>query len=137
MMMISLKPHGKARALFSSVVAGLFFMQVLGLIVSSSGCVTFSSDDTGVSVAMAGEYCGGKTHDGDRQPAQPSYHHCALCSIGYYDDAVDAVANLAEVIIVLTPRSDAAVAWFIHDELAPPPLGWTSSWSSRAPPAFS
>ncbi|MBM3564372.1 MAG: hypothetical protein FJX15_13630 [Alphaproteobacteria bacterium] len=134
MMTISLKPHGKARALFSSVVAGLFLMQVLGLVVASSGCAAFLSDDAGVSIAMAGEYCGGKTHDGDRQPVQPSHHHCALCSIGYYDDAVDAVANLAEVIIVLTPQSDAAAAPFIHDELAPPLLGWTSSWSSRAPP---
>ncbi|WP_442755626.1 DUF2946 family protein [Methylocystis sp. JAN1] len=136
-MRLSPKPHGMARALLSSVVAGLFLVQVLAFVVSSNGRVAFSSGDGGVSIAMAGEICGGKIDDGNRQPAQPHHHHCALCSIGNYDDTVDAVADLAKVIIVLAPGSDAAPTWFIHDELAPLPLGWTSSWSSRAPPALS
>jgi len=127
-----------ARSLLSSAVAGLFLLQILAFVVSSNGRIAFSSGDAGASIAMAGEICGAKTDDGGKAPAQPSHHHhCALCSVGSDDDGVDAVAHLAKVIIVLTPRSDDATTWCVDDDLAPFPLGWTSSWSSRAPPVLS
>ncbi len=126
------------RTLLSSVVASLFLLQVVAFIFSLNGRVAFSSGEAGASITMAGENCRAMTDDGGKAPAQPSHHHhCAVCCIGRHDDAIGAVADLAQVIIGLTPRSGDAPAWFVHDELALRPLGWTSSWSSRAPPAIS
>ena len=127
-----------ARTLLSSVVASLFLLQAVAFIFSSNGRVAFSNGEAGASIAMAGEICRANTDDGGKAPAQPSHHHhWAVCCIGRHDDAIGAVADLAQVIIGLTPRSGDAPASFVHDELALRLLGWTSSWSSRAPPAIS
>jgi hypothetical protein len=132
------KSHRIARTLLSSVVASLFLLQAVVFIFSSNGRVAFSNGEAGASIATAGEICRTRTDDGGEAPAQPSHHHhCAVCCIGRHADAIGAVADLAQVLIGLTPRSGDAPAWFVHDELALRPLGWTSSWSSRAPPAIS
>lgn len=126
-----------ARPIVAGAVACLFLLQTLAFVFSSNGRIAFSSGDVGASIAMAGEICQAKT-DGGKAPAHSSHsHHCALCSTGDRDHAVDAVALLATVIVVLAPHSNDAPAWFVHDEPTPSPLGWASSWSSRAPPIFS
>jgi Protein of unknown function (DUF2946) len=126
------------RTLLPSVVVSLFLLQTMAFVFSSAGRAAFSSGVAGASIAMAGEICRAKSDDGGKAPAQPSHHHhCALCSVGNDDDVVDVVADFAKVIIVLTPRSGDAPAWFVQDYPAPSPLGWTSSWSSRAPPVLS
>lgn len=137
MMGPSLNLKGMARAFFSSVVAGLFLFQILTFVISSGPPASLAGD-AGASIALTGELCLGVTDNGGKPPAHPNHHHhCALCPTGHYDDSVEALADLAKVIGVLTPRSDAAPKRHIPDDLTPSPAGWTSSWSSRAPPAFS
>ncbi len=126
--------RGAARGLFAGAVACLLFLQALAFVFSANGRIAFASGGVGASIVLASEICHAAP-DGGKAPAPHSHHHhCALCAIGKHQNAVDASVILASVIVMLTPRSNDALAWFAHDELAPPPLGWTSSWSSRAPP---
>jgi hypothetical protein len=116
----------------------LFLVQTLIFVFSSNGRLAFASGDAGASIVMAGEICHASSDDGGKAPAQPAHqHHCTLCTANHLHNAVYTVGILASVIALLTPRSDEAPTRLIHDELAPPPLGWTSSWSSRAPPSLS
>lgn len=143
---LSLCSHGEDLAhdkktgarILAGAVACMFLLQTLAFVFSSNGRIAFASRDAGASIAMAGEICQSKTDNGGKAPAHSGHHHhCALCSIGDRDQAADAIAILASVIVAPTPRSNDAPAWFVRDEPAPSPLGWTSSWSSRGPPIFS
>ncbi len=126
--------RGTARGFFAGAVACLLFLQALGFVFSSNGRIAFASGAVGSSIIMADEICHAAP-DGGKAPAPLSHHHhCALCAIGKHHQAAYAVAILASVIVALAPRSNDAPARFVHDDLAPSPLGWTSSWSSRAPP---
>jgi len=132
------KSKGTQCALITSAVALLFLLQTLAFVFSTSGRLAFSNGDAGASIAMAGEICHASSDDGGKAPAQPAHqHHCTLCTANHLHNAVYPVGILASVIAFLTPQSDEAPARLILDELAPPPLGWTSSWSSRAPPSLS
>lgn len=88
---------------------------------------------SGVICSVAG--VSNETPDGDHDSgrARPSGYHCILCSIaqGGFGPAVPACApriptpRVALVVEAPAPLSD----------LPPPtPLGWATSWSSRAPP---
>jgi hypothetical protein len=134
----SLTARKPARAFIAGAVACLFLLQTLAFVFTSNGRIAFASGDAGASIAMAGEICQAKTDADGKTPAPHSHHHrCTLCSLGHRDQATDVVALLASVIAVLAPRPDNTPAWFVHDEFTPFPPGWTSSWSSRAPPSFS
>ncbi|MGO9768968.1 MAG: DUF2946 family protein [Roseiarcus sp.] len=115
----------------------VFLAQTMAFVFSANGRIAFSSGDAGASIAMAGEICHAKPDDSGKSPAQPARHHyCTVCSIANNAPAVDAIALAAGVVIVFAPRSDDAPTWFHRDYLSPLPVGWTSSWSSRAPPSF-
>jgi hypothetical protein len=134
---VRLTGRKSAREFIAYAVVCLFLLQALAFVFSSNGRVAFASGDAGASIAMAGEICY-VAPDGGKAPAPHSHrHHCTLCSLAHQDKAMDVVAILATVMVVLSPRSNDAPAWFVHDELTSSPLGWTSSWSSRAPPFFS
>jgi hypothetical protein len=135
MVKFRLKAIGNRRSLLAVAVLCLFLLQALAFVFSPNGRIAFSSGDAGVSIAMAGEMCHAKSDESGKAPAQPAhFHHCALCSIANNTQALDAVALAASVIAVLEPRSGDAPAWFVTYEHSRPILGWTSCWSSRAPP---
>jgi hypothetical protein len=126
------------RALVAGSMALLFLVQTLIFVFSTNGRLAFASGDAGASIVMAGEICHAGPDDSGKAPAQPAHHHhCTLCTISHLHHAVFAVGILASVIALLTPQSDEAPTRLIPDDLAPPPLGWTSSWSSQAPPSLS
>jgi len=123
-------------ARLSGVAVALVVLQLLTVVFPLQGVAAVSGAKVDASVTMAGKLCRIDTGD-DNAPAQSGpHHHCTLCSNGNYDEAV-AVADLAKVIFVFVPRSDEAPRWFVHDDPSPSPPGWTSSWSSRAPPVLS
>ncbi len=131
--------RGFARGFFAGSVACLFVLQALAFVFSSNGRVAFASGDGGASIAMAGEICHAAAHDGfggDKAPSPDRRHrpHCALCVAGHRDLPLPAVGLIVAVIVFVAPLSDEAPARFFPDDMAPPPLGWASSWSSRAPP---
>lgn len=126
-----------ARALGASGIALLFLVQTLAFILSPTGRIAFSFSAAGASIAMAGEICHASTDDGDKTPAQPIRHHqCALCTVGNSAHEADAMALTPSVAIVLAllSRDVSAPGWPHADDLPSLPVGWTSSWSSRAPP---
>ena len=131
--------RGTARALVTGLAALAFLVQALAFVFSTSGRIAYSSGNAGAPIAMAGDICHAKPDDSGKSPAQPARHHyCTVCSIANNGQgAVDAIALAAGVVIVFAPRSDDAPTWFHLDYLSPLPVGWTSSWSSRAPPSFS
>ncbi len=131
------KWRGPACALVTSGIALAFLAQMLAFVFSPSGRLAFSNGDADASIAMAGEICHASSDDAGKAPAQPARHqHCALCSIGNHAHELDPVVLVASIVIVPAPGSGDGNArgWSLFDNLLSLPIGWTSSWSSRAPP---
>ncbi|PWB83499.1 MAG: hypothetical protein C3F11_06280 [Methylocystaceae bacterium] len=126
--------------MLAGAVAWLFLLQSLAFALSPSGRTVSSNDPQGAALSMVGEFCDVEAHADDKAPSQHHHHHqqCALCVADNRNLSLDdAVAFVATVIVLALPQSRATPAWVCRDESTPPPLGWTSSWSSRAPPFFS
>lgn len=124
-----------ARGFAAAVLMCLILLEALSFVIGAKRHSAFSNGDLGASIAT-GEYCDAQLDNGGRLPAHSSHQrNCALCIVCDRDQTFDAaVALLASAFIVLAPRPHDAPAWFEARDLAPSPLGWTSSWSSRAPP---
>jgi len=126
--------------LVTSGIALFFLVQTLAFVFSPNGRIAFTNGDAGVSsIAMAGDICRADSDDSGKAPWRNHQHHrhCAVCAVSNRDFPPPALALIAAIFVFIAPPSNEAPARFSHDELAPPPLGWTSSWSSRAPPSFS
>ena len=126
-----------ARALVTSVVGLLFVVQTLAFILSPAGRIAFSSSAAGASIAMAGEICHLNSDNSGKTPALPGrHHHCALCTVSNCAHEADAIALMPNVVIVpaLLSQHGNAPGWAYSGNLPLLPVGWTSSWSSRAPP---
>ncbi len=126
------------RASFASVAACLFFFQAFAFIVVPNGRAIFSNTPNIVSLVGV-SLCDGASHEGGNAPAQDHRHsqHCMLCVAANRDMPLPAVILTAAALVFSTPQSNKAQAWFSHNEAAHTLIGWTSSWSSRAPPFLS
>jgi hypothetical protein len=140
MVKIRLKARENSHSLLAGAVACLFLLQTLGIIFSANGRIVFSNGDGAASIIMADEVCHANSGDSGKTPAQQAgHHHCILCAIGNNDHDADAVALAASVVILPAPQSENGNArgWSLPDDLPSLPVGWSSSWSSRAPPSIS
>lgn len=137
-MMTSTLPAAKKtwREFVAVAAACLFLIQALSFIYSSRAMF---SHDSGIAIAAAGEFCSPERGDGGKAPAQRHHHdqNCVLCGGGNRAEALADVGLVATVIVLALLQPADAPTWFPRDALTPTPLGWTSSWASRAPPAFS
>jgi hypothetical protein len=120
-----------ARALLSKGIVALFLVQALAILLSAPGRADLAQADGGASLLAA--FCGGAAHDGDPTPADHR-HHCDICPAGCDGSA-------AKAALAPSPRADTrafgSLATPEPRRATPPapfPSGWTSSWSSRAPP---
>lgn len=128
------------RDLVACGLSCLFFLHVFAVFVSSNGRVSSLNGVPGAAVSLAVQLCDGDTHDGKKTPAHRRHHHqhCVLCGVGSRDLALYAGASEATIIVLALPEPEAGLPRIpLGDASAPPPLGWISSWSSRAPPSFS
>ncbi|WP_018266368.1 DUF2946 family protein [Methylosinus sp. LW4] len=118
----------------AAALACLLLSEALSFVITATRHAAVSNGD----VVAAAELCDARLDASGNPPAHPeSEHGCALCIVCARDLTFDAVGLLASVVIVLAPRPNDAPARFDSADPAPSPPGWTSSWSSRAPPRFS
>jgi hypothetical protein len=91
----------------------------------------------GLEAALAGAApnCEQPSHGGQPESGGDHPHCCLLCEWGGRAD----LALLAPSAADLPPPAETrrSPAPPTPDRPTRPPIGWTSSWSSRAPPAFS
>ncbi|MBG0809000.1 hypothetical protein IY145_06390 [Methylosinus sp. H3A] len=124
-----------ARALVSNGIAGLFLTLALAIVFSASGRAEFASPDAGASLASAAELCRSVAHDGGPAPTPADgRHHCDMCPAACDGSAQNAAVAPARRVDALAPRSATAPLLRLAEAPALFPSGWTSSWSSRAPP---
>lgn len=130
----------RARDLVACAVACLLLVQAWASFVPTTRQALLQDSGPGIAALLSGSLCHEHVHDGEDRPAQDRHHHqhCVLCGVGLRDLALPVVTLAAIILHLATPRFDAGPAWSRADcGGAPPPLGWLSSWSSRAPPSFS
>ncbi|TDX60610.1 hypothetical protein EDE12_11951 [Methylosinus sp. sav-2] len=118
-----------ARRLLACATVILALLQAVALF----GSIARAHGDVGFSSALSASALCAAARDSDGTPLahHAGEHHCVLCS----DRGAEPPA-LAPIAAPLSLRPDG-VASIGARALSPraPPLGWASSWSSRAPPS--
>ena len=123
------------RVIIARILACVFVLQGVAFAVSREPA-SVGGLEAGMTVSM-GEYCGADKLGDKGGPTHRDHSQCCiLCSSSAYDGVVRFVSTLF-VILSFPTHQVAAVKWRIHDDPVASPVGWTSSWSSRAPPSFS
>jgi hypothetical protein len=122
------------RPVVLAVLAALIMLQGMG--ASSMRLAHRFSDQTLVSTAQ-GVTCIVDAH-GDEAPPTPNANHvqcCILCCARDVNDGALACPVQANAHLFPSALGVAMDAW--TPTLVRLPVGWASSWSSQAPPAFS
>jgi hypothetical protein len=125
-------------SMISKLIARLFiclvFIQTLTLASQDHRRSDFARDDADASIA-SGSICETPPASDRDAPIHSACDPCISCLIASHSALP--VSAAARIIVVLSLRSEKGSIPGIFDAPAPPPEGWASSWSSRAPPAFS
>jgi len=133
---VDLTARKSAAHFIAGAVACLFLLQSFAFIASNTEAAS-ASGRLGAALSFTVDICGAD-HAGDKD--RPDHHrpHCALCITSNRDLSLSgAVALVATILVLALPQSDGVPAWIRRDDPTPAPVGWASSWSSRAPPSFS
>lgn len=123
---------------YAMIVAVLFILQT---IASWGDSTDFAHQNAGSGAgdSMVSQYCGasGKSDS----PAQQHRKHCDSCilcaSSGGRYEAPQFIATPSHESPYRTPISSPHLIRRLVDPPTSDTTGWTSSWSSRAPPLFS
>jgi hypothetical protein len=139
-MRIGGRPTLSSRAIAGFIVALLIFAQGLAAHVSASSRVRHGETQAGAVASSLGASCRVDTIGGGESPAherRDCLQCCVLC--GVRDCAAPLFHDATRAADVQFPVSKASAPInrrFIDDDDGRP-IGWASSWSSRAPPIFS
>jgi hypothetical protein len=130
---------GSARRIIAGVLLCLCFLQALGLSVSSNlQHGSFNVSARGFVAATGGLSC--VAHADDDAPNQEHRDHaqcCVFCATSGRDALLLLVFAFLTETAFLTPEKSPSVVGFLLNDMDEHPLGWASSWSSRAPPSIS
>jgi hypothetical protein len=141
MISIAVNLRKKASAFAACAAVYIFLLQGLAAASFQHSRGPFFDDAASASASAAGQLCDaqGASHGTDQTPAQHrhQFHHCALCGVGGRDALWHPVATITSVIVLAFSPSEPSPAWIRRDEPRRRPLGWRSTWSSRAPPFVS
>ncbi len=124
-----------APALVATLIACLVFLQSFSLLGPAASAWPQGAGAHAVAQRAASHCLDAQTPG---IPARQHHDHsdcCVFCSGGNRDASADVVAILVSFVIFFAPRTDGSVRVVIRHDLVPRPIGWASSWSSRAPPA--
>jgi hypothetical protein len=122
----------------AGVLALIFALQSFVALGASAAHFARRGDEASIVISVQDVTCFVDAHGGNRLPAHEGDHAqcCVLC--GARDLAGHALTNVAQMSGAISPqRFSATVSGWLREALVSPPTGWTSSWSSRAPPFFS
>lgn len=121
------------QAVVASVAATLIVLQ--GLVFAASANAPFAHYGNQTVVASIAEYCGAQGRDDAPAPGRHGHSHCCVVCAGSGRDASPLhMAALLSVVIYSAHGAIASVVRLVVDEPERRLIGWTSSWSSRAPP---
>ncbi len=128
-----------ARVVIAAVVACLIVLQSFAL-AASPAFAGSARDPVSHSAAISadGGHCDAPR--GDKAPAQGHCDHshcCILCRADGRDASSVIIAASLVVLVYSAPEASLSAARFTKNDFVEHPIGWTSSWSSRAPPAIS
>ncbi|WP_159289098.1 DUF2946 family protein [Methylosinus sporium] len=125
------------RALIASTVACVCLLQAFILVMSMQGRFAHASAESGVAVSVS-DYCRANTHGGGEGSTQHDHSQCCiLCSSSVYGGLSRFAAVVCKIAFFPAPRTAAEIGWRFLDDPVAQLVGWTSSWSSRAPPSIS
>ncbi|WP_457796517.1 hypothetical protein [Methylocystis sp. S23] len=109
-------------------MACLFFLQAIAVARAAP-----------VDAGFAGQPVFCAANESPDGPPAPAHHahgeHCLICAAAGVAQPVRTIVAIMAATIERSAPSPQE--WRQRDECPPPVSGWTSSWSSRAPPSFS
>lgn len=124
------------RAVIAGVVTLLLVLQ--GLVFAGSAALARTAGDgVSPSVVASASHC--IPSSGDTDPAKRHADHslcCIFCNANVRDATFIGVAAFLVAMTVAVGAAAATVVRPNRDDFDKHPTGWTSSWSSRAPPSF-
>lgn len=135
----ALRSSGSARAIVAGVMLCLCFLQALAL--PHSWRPEQRSFGAGVASLVAetrADSC--VTHDSDGAPRGKHRDHapcCIFCVANGRDASLLFVLAFLGETDYLAPERTVSILGPLLDDLGARPIGWASSWSSRAPPSLS
>ncbi len=122
------------RTILAIAVACVFVLQ--GLAFASP--MHLNEMHGGVGLEAAGIQCAAGSQGGDSAPARHEHHQCCiLSSLHDHDGLLRFVAIASDIVDFSAAQIVSAIDWGFLNDPDGRPTGWTSSWSSRAPPSFS
>jgi hypothetical protein len=128
------------RLLLVVLTAFLFTLQSLGSVGAHLGASEPGQRGTGlVASLLLGPNCSADSHAGKDRPAHGSEHvKCCLLCEARCDGAAPCytVSHINEIATPQSPRF-ISLGESSRFHVSRRPIGWASSWSSQAPPAFS
>lgn len=128
-----------ARPLVAIVVALLVVLQGLAAIGSFLAHSGRGDGGTSFVTSFLGATCAADAHGDDKSPApgRDRSQCCVLCGARDFDGASFHDVAQGAVAIIPLSRALATIARWFDDASISAPIGWASTWSSRAPPYFS
>jgi hypothetical protein len=134
------RPAHSVSAIAGLLVALLIFAQGLGAYVSAPAHVRHGNPEAGVAVSSLGVFCQADMSGGGKSPSREHSNClecCVLCFARDYGTPSIYVATGDGATQLPALAASAPIArQYIEDDDGRP-IGWASSWSSRAPPNFS
>ena len=127
------------QAIFRGFLAFLIVLQT-AVLAASPAFANKAPDSASANGSLIASTINGDCHapGGEKSPAQGRHDHsqcCILCSASARDSGeLLAAAILLGLATYSAPEPTLHFIHFSNVDFNVPPLGWTSSWSSRAPP---
>ncbi|PWB82971.1 MAG: hypothetical protein C3F11_09085 [Methylocystaceae bacterium] len=115
-------------------------LQSVALGLSAQGSAFRAAAEQSVILAATGEQCNVGAVDVGNGPAPMPHDHAQCCILCMSQQSAEVLASTAIVIaraVFSWPRAVSATVCYFREDAGGIPLGWTASWSSRAPPSFS
>jgi hypothetical protein len=139
-MRVGRRPTHSVSAIAGLLVALLIFVQGLAAYVSAPAHVRHGNPEAGVAALSLGVFCQADMAGGGKSPSREHgdcLECCVLCVARDYGTPSIYVAtgDIGAQFPALVASAPTARRYIEDDDGRP--IGWASSWSSRAPPNFS